>query len=401
MTVAIEQRQILWIGPAALPGNVRQALGDRWRPVRAGDPARLTEQLRLAEVVLIASDAEDFDPAELARLLDRVDRSGAVAVVLLPEDLPTNNVLSRRRGQFVLTRMDAAPEELAGRIEAAAALQPAIRHLQDDVANVRSFGPAVGGHREDLDEELRLAARLQRDFLPRSLPAVGAVHFATIFRPVGWVSGDLYDVFRLDEEHVGFYVADVVGHGMPAALLTMFVKRSLQTKRILGKTYQIIPPDVTLAMLNDDLCQQDLTSCQFVTAAYGVINCRTLVLRYARGGHPAPLVLGPDGGARRLEAIGPLLGVFPGETFQGRQVQLAPGQRVIFYSDGAEDTLSPGGPSGTQDGEALARTLQPIRHLPVEQMLLQLTTRIDQSRPNGRHADDVTVVAMDVAATPA
>jgi len=60
--------------------------------------------------------------------------------------------------------------------------------------------------------------------------------------------------------------------------------------------------------------------------------------------------------------------VFPGETFQGRQVQLAPSQRAIFYSDGADDTLSAGGPSAGQDGEALARTLLPIRHLPVEQV---------------------------------
>ena len=68
-----------------------------------------------------------------------------------------------------------------------------------------------------LDEELRLAARIQQDFLPKTLPQVGNVHFHTLFRPAGYVSGDLYDVIRLDERHIAFYMADAVGHGMPAA----------------------------------------------------------------------------------------------------------------------------------------------------------------------------------------
>ena len=76
-----------------------------------------------------------------------------------------------------------------------------------------------------LDEELRLAAKLQQDFLPKQLPQVGPIHFHSLFRPAGYVSGDLYDVMRLDEKRVGFFPVDAVGHGMPAALLTMFIKR--------------------------------------------------------------------------------------------------------------------------------------------------------------------------------
>ena len=60
------------------------------------------------------------------------------------------------------------------------------------------------------------------------------MHFHTLFRPAGYVSGDLYDVARLDERRIGFYVADAVGHGMPAALLTMFIKHALVTKEVRG-----------------------------------------------------------------------------------------------------------------------------------------------------------------------
>src|SRR6202453_5516879 len=84
-----------------------------------------------------------------------------------------------------------------------------------------------------LDEELRLAAKLQQDFLPKTLPQIGPVHFHTLFLPAGYVSGDFYDVMRLDEKHIGFYIADAVGHGVPAALLTMFIKHALATKQII------------------------------------------------------------------------------------------------------------------------------------------------------------------------
>lgn len=93
-----------------------------------------------------------------------------------------------------------------------------------------------------LDEELRLAARVQQDFLPKSMPKVANVRFQTLFRPAAHVSGDLYDVMRLDESHVGFYMADAVGHGMPAALLTMFLKQALVTKDIFPGGYRLLEP---------------------------------------------------------------------------------------------------------------------------------------------------------------
>ena len=88
---------------------------------------------------------------------------------------------------------------------------------------------------ENITEQLRMAGLVQRDFLPSQLPDSDRLRWATTFLPAEWVSGDIYDVMRIDEQHIGFYIADVVGHGMPAALLTMFIKQALQTKRIKGQ----------------------------------------------------------------------------------------------------------------------------------------------------------------------
>src|SRR5207249_7672462 len=122
------------------------------------------------------------------------------------------------------------------------ALQSEITELQLEVNALRCRDESLKFYMHRVDEEMRLAARLQQDFLPKSLPQLGRVHFHALFRPAGYVSGDLYDVMRLDEKHIGFYMADAVGHGMPAALLTMFIKNALVTKQITDNGYRLLTP---------------------------------------------------------------------------------------------------------------------------------------------------------------
>ena len=394
MVLIAEKHKLLWFGRGPLPENVSAAVAGGWDVIPCDSTEALAKQLPQAELLLISLPGQDCrDPRLLSGLLDEVDRSGAVAIVLLPADLVDSGPLAARRGQFLVVPDDTPTAELAGRINAAAALQPAIKRLREDMAAVRSFGAGIARDFEQLDEEMRLAARLQRDFLPRSLPQVGPLQFSSLFRPASWVSGDIYDVLRLDETHVGFYVADVVGHGMPAALLTMFIKKALQTKRISGNTYEIVPPHEALARLNEDICQQNLTSCQFCTAVYAIVDTEDLSLRYARGGHPPAVLLAADGRMQQLEANGPLLGIFPGENFGDRHVGLSRGDRVVVYSDGAEDTFldpSDPGPAG------LIAQFRDLRHLPAEEMTLQLSERVDERRASSKHDDDITVIIMDV-----
>jgi sigma-B regulation protein RsbU (phosphoserine phosphatase) len=244
---------------------------------------------------------------------------------------------------------------------------------------------------EQLDEEMRLAARIQRDFLPRRLPELDEVGFGVLFRPAGWLSGDIYDVTRLDETHVGFYVADAVGHGMPAALLTMFIKKALQTKRIVGSTYQIVPPEVSLGELNADICRQNLSSCHFCTAVYCVLNTASLTLDFCRAGHPEPILFHADGSCERLAAPGSLLGIFEEEKFESRRIQLRPGDRLVLYTDGAQDTIL-----SDQGQPDLDATLASLSRLPRDEMLLKLTAAIDAACAKTPQADDITVMVMDV-----
>ena len=86
-------------------------------------------------------------------------------------------------------------------------------------------------HFTDVSQEMQLAARLQQDFLPRSLPDIPGLRFATVFRPASGVSGDIYDIMRLDEQHVGFYVVGGVRASVPFALETDFTMSSPRSPR--------------------------------------------------------------------------------------------------------------------------------------------------------------------------
>ncbi|HYO10766.1 MAG TPA: SpoIIE family protein phosphatase [Tepidisphaeraceae bacterium] len=277
------------------------------------------------------------------------------------------------------------------------AVQRELDGLRSELETLRRRDDSLRYYAHRLDEELRLAARLQQDFLPKSLPKVGPVRFHTLFRPAGHVSGDLYDVMRLDEGHVGFYMADAVGHGMPAALLTMFLKQALVTKEISAAGYRLLEPAQTMARLNDALVGQKLSHATFATALYGHVDARLLQLTFARGGHPEPLLLTAAGDLRVLEADGSLLGIFPDETFAQATVQLAPGDRVFLYSDGIELICSPG---DTPDAQRWRDELKRRAGQATDEILADFgaeAARVAADDAGRPRRDDLTVIVIEVA----
>lgn len=274
-----------------------------------------------------------------------------------------------------------------------AQVQAELDQLKQEVNVLRRRDETLKFYMHRLDEELRLAARLQQDFLPKTLPQVGRVHFHTLFRPAGYVSGDLYDVMRLDEHHVGFYMADAVGHGMPAALLTMFLKNALVTKRITPDGYHLVPPSQSMARLNDALVDQNLSQATFATALYGLIDTHSLKMTFSRGGHPGPILLTAGGSLQPLEAEGSLLGIFPNETFAETSVQLQPGDRVFLFTDGIEVVFTD---DQTMDTQRWRDELFARRHLTTAELLTDFAEHIDKESGSLTPKDDLTMIVMEI-----
>jgi len=293
----------------------------------------------------------------------------------------------------ILAQPDESLDMLLGRLATLLDLRKTLNGLASEIQRLKLLNEPLGSHFAQVDEEMRLAARLQRDFLPRELPQVPHLRFATIYRPASWVSGDIYDVMRLDEEHIGFYVADAVGHGMPAALLTMFIKRALVTKRIEGRTYSLVDPGNALKSLNDDMIQQDLSSFQFVTCCYGFLNTKTLRLRIASAGHPAPMRINKKGQMTELDVGGSLLGVFPEQKFETATAQLHPGDKLLLYSDGVEVAFVNEGPD---EPLRFRKEFGSLADLDIQTMCDKLVQIIDREEGSLHPQDDVTIVGLQL-----
>lgn len=266
--------------------------------------------------------------------------------------------------------------------------------LRSEVDLLRKRDTTLNFYMQRLDEELRLAARLQQDFLPKRLPELGPARFHALWRPCGYVSGDLYDITRLDEEHIGFYIADAVGHGMPAALLTMFIKNAMVAKEINGWKYRLLEPGETLSRLNDALMAQNLAAGTFCTAWCGLLNVRTLELRYANAGHPSPILLRHDDAPSVLRADGPLLGVFENEVYPTASCTLQPGDRLVVFSDGVDVAFT-----DEEEGKSEApwvRELAARQHLDGGNLLREITARLDDTLGSLTPRDDLTVVVAEV-----
>jgi phosphoserine phosphatase RsbU/P len=284
----------------------------------------------------------------------------------------------------------ASPGAAASQVEQ---LESELDSLRQQINFLHRRDETLNFYMVRLDEELRLAARLQQDFLPKTLPQIGSVHFRTLFRPAGYVSGDLYDVARLDEAHIGFYIADAVGHGMPAALLTMFIKNALVTKQITGKGYRLLDPGEALGGLNAALVEQKLNHATFATALYGMVNVHTLMCRFAGAGHPRPLLMRADGTVQDLECEGGLLGIFPDEKYLDAQVQLQLGDRLFIYTDGIEVAFAD---DQCKDTERWRTELQRRSAVPTDQLLQELSDSLDGENGSLQPKDDLSIIVLEV-----
>lgn len=316
-----------------------RAVADHW-PIEPGSPTlqllTLEEALREPGRMHGAAAAlivEDADARTLHAFADALHQRGLAGLFLSPPGVALAPGLAS--DAVVTLPRDAEPAVAGAILATLAQRQPAFESMLQEVGFARRFQSGIRGEMDRVHEELQLAAQVQRDFLPKELPSVPGLDFGALFRPCGYVSGDIYDVVRLDERRVGFFIADAIGHGVPAALMTMVIARTLPMKETSGETTRVVPPGEALFRLNEELIRRQGESPRFASAVYGVIDQRDLRVTIASAGHPWPLRM-RDGDIEKIETDGGLLGIFPGEQYPEVSFELRPGETLILHSDGFE-----------------------------------------------------------------
>ena len=280
------------------------------------------------------------------------------------------------------------PAELLAQVQALIRIKQRHDQLTGKAAEANRATKRLQAANQQMDQELELAQRLQHSFLPQSLPQMPSVRFAVKYKPCSRVGGDFYDIFRLDEKHLGFYIADAMGHGVPASLLTIFVKKGVRAKDIAGQTYRLVPPSEVLERLNRDLIDQQLADLPFITMVDVLYNCQDGTLQFARAGHPYPLYLPKDGKPILWQSEGSLLGVF--ETpFPLQTHHLKPGDKLLLYTDGMDAASFERHSVGLASLLAAAEQFQ---ELPIEELVERLASDLFTQT---RQADDLTVFGME------
>ena len=372
--------------------------------------SQVRERLDLIGTVII--DAQDLDKPQhqsLAQIIESLEMEN-IGVILLTHrvELPVKSFsLTPAKTSFSMaaTLESVSIDELWTRISvnlayrkksSGLAVKPAIPPkqvrgiYQNKLAEQLSM---TGAMVDNLAEQMRLAGLVQQDFLPTQLPNIDEVRWATLFLPAEWVSGDIYNIVRIDEQHIAFYVADVVGHGIPAALLTIFVKQALVMRETVESNYRIFSPAEVMKNLNMRMAAQKLSGYQFATCCYCLLNVKTLQLTYARGGHPYPILIRPQEQPRQLEMRGSLLGIFQESEYIQQTIQLQSGDKLLLYSDGAEPFI------GTFDdltGFHFGEEFGGIKDLSIVEMFDRFNSLAQNKKIDPSEVDDITAVGLEI-----
>jgi sigma-B regulation protein RsbU (phosphoserine phosphatase) len=194
---------------------------------------------------------------------------------------------------------------------------------------------------EVVERELRIVADLQRTLLPKKLPSIPGVSMAVHYQTSRWAGGDYYDIFALPDGRFGLLIADVSGHGTPAAIM-MAVTHSI------AHTYPGAPerPGHLLSFINEHLAARYTNEFEaFVTAFFGIYDPVLRTLTYASAGHNPPrLKRCEDGSVIALDGVGNLpLGIATGSRYDETTLALRSGDQVVFYTDGITEATAPDG----------------------------------------------------------
>lgn len=245
-----------------------------------------------------------------------------------------------------------------------------------------------------LDAELQAVGEIQRSLLPAELPSIRGVELSAFYQSSTRAGGDYYDVFDLGNGHFGFFIADVSGHGTPAAVLMAIIRTLAHT---LSDSHEC--PVEFLNRLNARLVHAYNAQGAFITAFYGVLNEKTRELAYAVAGHNPPRLV-RDGVIREIGENSELpLGILEGQAYRSARIQLLPGDLLLLYTDGITEAMpaavgkAPRELLGTQRLDA---ALLSIAKCSAESCIRAVCAAVDAHCKGAAPSDDQTMLAIKI-----
>ncbi len=241
-----------------------------------------------------------------------------------------------------------------------------------------------------LTTDLDMAARIQNQILKKEFPAFESDSRFDVYAHMiaaKSVGGDFFDFFKLNDDEFAFFIGDVAGKGMPAAIYMAVCNTML---RAIGS--EVNDPAICLSKVNKMLIPvSDMTT--FVTVFYGVINLKSGELTYSNGGHNIPYLLKNDGRVSELEDIGGLLlGKFDFAEYKKNTIKLDPNDTVVTFTDGVTEAENDDG--GQFEEERLVKYLEGRAQNPVTKLVKSVFLEVTKFSDTAAQSDDITVLGV-------
>ncbi len=340
-----------------------------------------------------------MDGLELLRRIRSSEKPGYVYTILLTARTEKEDLLAGMESgadDFIAKPFDK--DELLARLKVGLRITDLERNLAQRNQELEKIN-------ERMRRDLQAAAKIQQSLLPTQLPECEKANFAWKYVPCDELAGDTLNLFHLDEDNIGLYLLDVSGHGVPAALLSVNLSRTINPnpeqsdllkEQISGTPgYHIVSPEEVADRLNQRFPLESSTE-QYFTIQYGQLNVKSCSLTFISAGHPPMIHVKADGSSQAIQVrsmpIGFMVGV--GKVYKEQTLDLKEGERLYLYSDGIIEAMDP---EREQYGvERLTEKLNNSRSLSLDESLDLISDEIDRWTVGLGCGDDFSLLALEI-----
>ena len=253
-----------------------------------------------------------------------------------------------------------------------------------DVTRERKLELELIGKNKKINKDLQFAKRIQEKILPRK-GVSESVKLDYIYKPSEILSGDMFDMFNIDDDNIGIYISDVSGKGIAASMMTMFIRQSMRVMKD-----DIKNPSDALTELHKRFLSLNLEVDNYFTMFYGIYNLKTHSFRYVNAGHNCiPIKYNGDDLDLLYNKGYPIISLFDKITYEEKSVQLDIGDKILFYTDGITEARDS---SGNEFG--LDEVLNIVKEYPNNILNIIEDKIINHSW--GEQQDDFAIVLLEV-----
>ena len=363
------------------------------------------------DVILLDLVMPDIGGLDVLRTIRETRTAAELPVIIATAKHDSEDIvegLNAGANDYITKPLDMAV--VLARVQTQLSLKHAVEQIRELERTLESRNAALEHANASLtaanarmERDIASASRIQQAMLPAAPVVSDRVNVGWLFRPSAEIAGDALNVFQFDDDRVGFYVLDVVGHGIAAALLSVAVSRMLSPvpdsflvrRESNGTGYRLLPP----AAVGDELNRRfpwDRATEQFFTLVYGMLDVATGKLTFISAGHPPPIVLARDAASAVIVTgdYGLPVGVEE-RPYVEHTLQLAPGDRVYCYSDGFTEAMTADHrPFTTQ---RVLDCIADARGKPLDASLEHLWQAVEAWSAGKALDDDASIVALEVS----